>query len=260
MKNPLRAGLATALSQYLGLLVGLVAVALTAEWRLLGSAWNQVSDRQGLMSAVTLNGNILVRFLALISAFAIFTNLSASFGTEVLAENGLLLQIVLLSQFTVQGLGMTSQTLIGNFKGQEHPDRILSVLQVALATALPIALAFALGTMLFPEIVFKLLTNHSEVSQAMQHYTVWLLPLLSLTAAAFILESYFIGIKDGSTLRNGAVLSFTMVFLPLVLLAIYQQSEHLLWGALTAYMGILFIFLLYRLITTHKLLLADSAG
>lgn len=254
------AGLATALSQYLGLLVGLVAVALTAEWRLLGLAWNQMRSRQGLMSAVTLNGNILVRFLALISAFAIFTNLSASFGTEVLAENGLLLQIVLLSQFTIQGLGMTSQTLIGNFKGQERPDRILSVLQFAMATALPIAFAFALGTMLFPEIVFKLLTNHSEVSQAMEQYTVWLLPLLSLTAAAFILESYFIGIKDGATLRNGAVLSFTISFLPLVFLAIYQQSEYLLWGALTAYMGTLFAFLTYRLITTHKLLLADRPG
>ncbi|RMF26457.1 MAG: MATE family efflux transporter [Cyanobacteria bacterium J083] len=242
------AGLATALSQYLALLVGLVAMLFSTKWQLLKPAWRKViEDRQGLNSAIVLKGNILLRFLALISAYSIFTNLSASFGTELLAENGLLLQIALLSQFTVQGVGMTSQTLIGNFKGQGRNDEILSVLQVAVATALAIALTFAFSTALFPNTVFKLLTNHAEVTQAMRQYTGWLILLLSLTAAAFMLESYFIGIKDGATLRNGSLLGFAAGFVPLVLIAMYQQSEYLLWSALIAYMGLVAAFLGYRL-------------
>lgn len=106
------AGLATALSQYLALFVGLMAIILKD----LKQALPQVLEMQALQSAVTLKANILVRFLALISAYAIFTNLSAGIGTELLAENGLLLQIALLSQFTIQGVGMTTQTLIGNMK------------------------------------------------------------------------------------------------------------------------------------------------
>ena len=249
------AGLATAISQYLALLAGLVAMALTTPWERLRPAWAQAMDRKGLMSAVKLNSNILVRFLALISAYAIFTNLSASFGTALLAENGLLLQIALLSQFTVQGVGMTAQTLIGNFKGKGRTDQILPVLRVALVTGLAIANAFAFTAVLFPETLFGLLTNHSEVTQAMQHYVLWLVPLLSLTAAAFMLESYFTGIKDGATLRNGAVLGFTIGFVPLTVLAVHQQSEYLLWSALTGYMGVLLTFLSYKLIKTHKLLL-----
>ncbi len=242
------AGLATALSQYLALLVGLVAMLFSTKWQLLKPAWRKViEDRQGLNSAIVLKGNILLRFLALISAYSIFTNLSASFGTELLAENGLLLQIALLSQFTVQGVGMTSQTLIGNFKGQGRNDEILSVLQVAVATALAIALTFAFSTALFPNTVFKLLTNHAEVTQAMRQYTGWLILLLSLTAAAFMLESYFIGIKDGATLRNGSLLGFAAGFVPLVLIAMYQQSEYLLWSALIAYMGLVAAFLGHRL-------------
>ncbi len=252
------AGVATALSQYLALGIGLVAVAVTVERAFFKPAWAQVMERQSLMSAVALKSNILVRFLALISAYAIFTNLSASFGTALLAENGLLLQIALLSQFTVQGVGMTSQTLIGNFKGQGRTDQMLPVLKVALATGLAIALAFALGTVLFPEPVLSLLTNHSALSQSMQQYTGWLVPLLSLTAAAFMLESYFTGIKDGATLRNGAILGFVVGFLPLTVLAAYRQSEYLLWSALTAYMAVLLVFLTYRLLKTHRLLLADE--
>ena len=129
------------------------------------------------------------------------------------------------------------------------------MLRVALVTALAIANAFAFTAVLFPETLFRLLTSHSEVTQAMQHYVLWLVPLLSLTAAAFMLEAYFTGIKDGATLRNGAVLGFTIGFTPLTLLAVHQQSEYLLWSALTGYMGILLTFLTYRLIKAHKLLL-----
>ncbi|MEO1619497.1 MAG: MATE family efflux transporter, partial [Cyanobacteria bacterium J06632_3] len=119
------AGIATALSQYLALGIGLVAVLLTTKWTFFKSAWAQVLEREALTRSVVLKGNILARFLALISAYSIFTNISASFGPEVLAENGLLLQIAMLSQFTVQGVGMTSQTLIGNFKGKGDAQQIL---------------------------------------------------------------------------------------------------------------------------------------
>jgi len=253
------AGLATALSQYLALIVGLVAVALTTQWSSLKPAIAKIGNRQELTSAIALNGNILVRFLSLISAYAIFTNASATFGTQTLAENGLLLQIALLSQFTVQGVGMTAQTLIGNFKGKGNVGQMLPVLRVALVTGSAIALTFALSTVLLPNTVFKLLTNHAEVSEAMQQYTIWLVPLLSLTAVAFMLESYFTGIKDGATLRKGALLAFSVGFGPLVLLGIYQQSEALLWGALSAYMGVLLTFLTYQLLKTHQLLLVKEA-
>jgi len=163
-----------------------------------------------------------------------------------------LLQIALLSQFTVQGVGMTSQTLIGNFKGQGRTNQILPVLQVSLVTALPIALTFSLGAVLFPNTIFKLLTNHSEVSQAMEQYAIWLVPLLSLTATVFMMESYFIGIKDGTTVRNGAVIGFAVGFLPMILLVMIKQSEYLLWGALTSYMAVYLAFLIYRLVRTHK--------
>ncbi|MEO0870285.1 MAG: MATE family efflux transporter, partial [Cyanobacteria bacterium J06642_11] len=133
------AGLATALSQYLGLLVGLVMVLLTIDWSCVGKAMAQVLDREALSSTLILKGNILVRFLALISAYSIFTNLSATFGTASLAENGLLLQIALLSQFTVQGVGMTAQTLIGNFKGKGQTDQCLPVLKTAIITSLVIS-------------------------------------------------------------------------------------------------------------------------
>lgn len=242
------AGLATALSQYLGLMVGLIAMALTIDWSYFGKAMAQVLDRQALTSTLILKGNILVRFLALISAYSIFTNLSATFGTVSLAENGLLLQIALLSQFTVQGVGMTAQTLIGNFKGQGRIDSCLPVLNLAIVTSLFISLGFALSAVVFPDTMFALLTSHTEVSQAMGSYAAWLVPLLSITSVAFMLEGYFIGLKEGAVLRNGALLGFGAGFMPSAVLAIHFHNSYLLWTALTAYMAVLMLFLVYKLV------------
>lgn len=231
------AGLATALSQYLSLIVGLVAAATLIDWKSWPAALKVVFDRQVFRSILILKGNILVRFLALISAYSIFTNLSAVLGETVLAENGLLLQIALLSQFTIQGVGMTTQTLVGNFEGKGETDQGLSVLAWAIATSLSLAIAIGAAAFFFPQAVFGLLTNHADLSQAMVQSAPWLLPLLSLTAIAFMLEGYFIGLKQGDTLRNSALLAFGLGFSPLVLAAAYRHSNGLLWAALTAYMA-----------------------
>jgi MATE family multidrug resistance protein len=68
------AGLATALSQYLALSIGLIAIAITFNWQDFKQLLPQVLEPQALQSAVTLKANILIRFLSLISAYAIFTN------------------------------------------------------------------------------------------------------------------------------------------------------------------------------------------
>jgi MATE family multidrug resistance protein len=229
------AGLATAASQYLSLLIGLVGVGFTIRWNALSAALPEMFDWVALKETVALKGNILIRFLVLISTYAIFTNLSSAMGTTTLAQNGLLLQIALLSQFTIQGVGMTTQTLIGNFKSKGTIDRLLPVLIVSVLTTLPIALAFALVSILFPATVFGLLTNHAEVNEHVTSYTLWLLPLLEITAVAFMLEGYFIGLKEGETLRNAVLAAFGLGFLPIVASAWYLHSNHLLWLSLVAY-------------------------
>lgn len=246
------AGLATALSQYLALLVGLVGLAFSIQWQVVAAAFKTLFDRAALKATLALKGNILVRFLALISAYSIFTNLSAALGTQTLAENGLLLQIALLSQFTVQGVGMTAQTLIGNCKGKGTPELLMPILVTAIGHSVLIAIAFALLSILFPHQVFGLLTSHGEISFAMTQFVVWLLPLLSLTSVAFMLEGYFIGLKDGVTLRNTSLLSFGLGFLPWAALAGYTHSNHLLWLSLVMYMATLVVTLGLRLINTRQ--------
>lgn len=237
------AGLATALSQYLALFVALMGVAFNINWQDVPIVIKKVWHQESLQSAISLKFNIMVRFLALISAYSIFTNISAGMGTNLLAENGLLLQIALLSQFTIQGVGMTTQTLIGNFKGRGDHQKMIPLLTIAIITSLLIALGFVFNVIFFPQTIFNWLTNHGEINQEIVSYTIWLLPLLCFTAIAFMLEGYFIGLKESSILRNAALIAFFVTFIPLILVTIKLQNPHLLWLALTSYMLTLIIVL-----------------
>ncbi|MBO1059638.1 MAG: MATE family efflux transporter [Aphanizomenon flos-aquae CP01] len=230
------AGLATALSQYLALIVGLIWMVFTIPWQAVPAAIQELFDRVALQETFALKGNILIRFLVLVSVYSIFTNLSATMGTTVLAQNGLLLQIALLSQFTINGVGLTMQTMAGNFKSKGNTQQMFPLLMVSLVTSVFIALGFAGTAILFPEQVFGLLTNHTELNQDINKYTIWLLPISVITGITFILEGYFIGLKEGEILRNTVLLSFVVAFTPLVITAWYFHNNHLLWSTLLSYM------------------------
>ncbi len=237
------AGLATAISQYLALLIGLVGVGLTIDWKVLPAAVKDMFDWVALKDTFALKMNILIRFVALISAYSIFTNLSAVLGTEVLAQNGLLLQIAFLSQFAVQGIGLTTQTLTGNFKSKGNREQMIPLLTVSMVASLAIALAFAFICIIFPDQVFGLLTNHPEVNANINRYTIWLLPVLVITAIAFILEGYFIGLKESAILRNAVLLAFFLGFIPLAIAAWHFQNNHLLWASIVSYMTTIMVVL-----------------
>ena len=246
------AGLATAFSQYLALFVALVGVAFSINWQDVSLAIGRVWEKESLQGAIILKFDILVRFIALISAYSIFTNISAGMGTNLLAENGLLLQIALLSQFTIQGVGMTTQTLIANFKGKQDYQKMLPLLIVAIGTSLTIALFFAFSVILFPDTIFSLLTNHADINREIVNYTIWLLPLLACTAIAFMLEGYFIGLKEGAVLRNASLIAFFLVFIPLIVFTVNVQNVDWLWFSLTSYMATLIIVLTINIFSTRK--------
>ena len=129
---------------------------------------------------------------------------------------------------------------------------MLPLLLVAIATSLVIALTFACSVIIFPQTIFNLLTNHSDINQEIVNYTIWLVPLLACTAVAFMLEGYFIGLKESAVLRNASSIALLLVFIPLIIVTLNTHSVDLLWFSLTSYMGTLIFVLAINIFFTQK--------
>lgn len=230
------AGAATALSQGLMLGVGLVIVACQCPWAQLQGWLRQWRDTAAIARILRLNRDILIRTFALLSVFATFTNLSGAIGTETLAVNALLLQVVTLSAYFIDGIAFATESLVGQLSGQAHSRQLKQVVLVSGSVATLVGLAIASVFNLFPHTLFSLLTSHTTLLDQAQQTVPWLLPVLTCGAWAYILDGYFLGLTQGHILRQAALVSAIGGFAPFAAIAALTQTVHWLWIGLTGFM------------------------
>ncbi|MEM8605337.1 MAG: MATE family efflux transporter, partial [Cyanobacteria bacterium P01_H01_bin.121] len=116
-----------------------------------------------------------------------------------------------------------------------------------ICTNIVISLLLSGSTLMFPQKVLGLLTNHSEVVQAAGNYLIWLLPFVIFSSLSLILEGYFIGIQDGKAIRNSCLISFVVGMLPLAFIAMYYRNNHLIWASYTVYMMLVTVLLVIHI-------------
>ncbi len=231
------AGAGTALSQYVTLAVGLGILAREGGgpklWAVLPQGWNL----QAIRGLFLLNRDIVVRTFALVLSFALFTNFSSALGSQTLAANTLLLQVVTLSAYFIDGIAFATESFAGRYYGSGNRPHLRRLLKVGGGTSVALGLSFALAFVLFPQSLFGLLTIHPAVIATVQLYVIWLIPVLGLGAIAYMLDGYFLGLTAGPVLRNATVLAAGVGFLPLALVAQAMGNAHLLWLALVGLMA-----------------------
>ena len=231
------AGWATAASQYLMLAVGLVLVGREIPGRMIQAAIPYLWETPAFQALFQLNRDILIRTFALVSSFALFTNLSSALGTQILAANTLLLQIVTLGAYFIDGLAFATESLAGSFHGGGDRQQLSALVKLSGGVSLALGIVFALVFALLPQSLFSLLTHHIEVLELASRYVWWLLPVLGFGSIAFMLDGYFLGLTAGRVLRNSTVLATAGGFLPVAIVAWNLQNPQLLWLALTLFMA-----------------------
>ena len=231
------AGLATAISQYLMLLIGMILVAREVHLKEVRAVARQLLDLSALKAALALNRDIFIRTFAFLSTFSIFINLSSAMGTTMLAENALLLQVVTLAVYFIDGLAFATESLAGIFRGKDDNEQLGSLVQISAGTSLILGLTLALVFVLFPEPLFGVLTNHSEIIDSIHRYVSWLLPVLGFGSLAFILDGYFLGLAEGPTIRSAALTATLVGFVPMAIAGWLFHSSHLLWLAMSLFMA-----------------------
>ncbi|MEM8807199.1 MAG: MATE family efflux transporter [Cyanobacteria bacterium P01_G01_bin.38] len=219
---------------YHGLTFGLLKGGRDREDRVV---FEKLLDWAAIQKLFQLNRDILVRTLALLLSFALFTNLSSGMGRDILAVNTLLLQVVTLVAYFLDGIAFATETYAGRFYGQRNVGQLRRLLRLGGGVSVMLSVGIAIAFLVFPKPFFLLLTDHDEVLALVNTYVGWLLPVLSFGAVAFMLDGYFLGLTAGGALRNSTVISTFLGFGPVAMMAYWLQSPHLLWLAMTCFMA-----------------------
>jgi multidrug resistance protein, MATE family len=197
----------------------------------LGGNWNM---RRILMPAeikrtLAVNGDIMIRTLALIAAFLWFASQGARQGDAVLAANSILLQFISVAAFFLDGFAFSTETLVGRAIGAAHRTGLTAAVRMTTAWAAGVALLVSAVLLLCGPWIIDRLTVDLAARAAAQTYLPWaaLSPLLGVWA--FQLDGVFIGATQTADMRNAMLVSLGIYLAAWWLFRPF--GNHGLWAA-----------------------------
>lgn len=228
------AAAATAIAEYVTLMVGLVMVWHVLKMRgvsfpLLKTAW-----RGNVGRLLRLNRDIMLRSLLLQLCFVSLTFFGARLGSDTVAVNAVLLMFLTFTAYALDGFAYAVEACSGEAWGARDAQKLLVVWQAACRQAGLVALMFSVIYALAGTHIVALLTSLPELQQQADRYLFWQILLPICGVWCYLLDGMFIGATRASEMRNGMVIA--ALGYGATLLLVPSLGNHALWLAVTVFL------------------------
>ncbi len=228
------AGWATALGQYLSLVAALVLYTRRSDREPV--VWRAALAREKFHGLFALNRDLLIRTVLLISVFATFTDFSARLGTIALAANSILLRMLNLAAYLIDGAAFACESLGGILLGSRNREALHRLVRMAWTTGLLFAVPCLAIYLARPRLFLGLLTSHDVVIDFAAAYIFWLIPCLLVGSIAYMYDGLFLGWTRPKTLLLSMSFSVFAVYLPVAGVSVRLENNHVLWAAMALLM------------------------
>jgi MATE family multidrug resistance protein len=201
-----------------------------------GWSWAAVLNLPALRRLLAVNGDIVLRSLCLQVAFVGLATLGARQGEVVLAANTVLLNLLHLASFSLDGFAHAAEALVGRCVGARDRAGMRAAVRAAAEWSLAFALLIALGFALAGPALIRLLTDLAEVRALAIAFLPYMIVMPLLAVWAFLLDGVFIGATRTAEMRNGMILALAC-FAGLAALLVPRFGNHGLWLAFSLFMA-----------------------
>lgn len=181
--------------------------------------------------------NLVVRSIAVNTCYLVSSSVSASYGEDYIAVQGIFMNIWLFSAFFVEGYCIAGNALAGKYYGEGNMDKlsVLSKYMLRNSVLLGVYLAlFCFATYWFIGQLFL----ETDSTLTIFYSTFWLVILvMPLNAYAFTYDELLKGIGSVRYIRNTIILATTTGFIPTIFLFHYMGFKlHSVWIAFCVWM------------------------
>lgn len=224
----------TLLGECATLLVGLALVkrALRGEVR---PPWSRVLDRSRIVATISINRDVFLRTVMLLTAYLFFASQGARAGDATLAANAVLNNLFLIGGYFLDGFATAAEALCGAAVGARNLSAFRRATMLSLGWCLGVAAAIGLlfwcGGGLFIDFVAK----SEEVRELARPFLIYaaLAPLAA--ALAFTYDGVYVGATWGAAMRNLMVVAVAVYFGVFFLLS-PDIGNHGLWIAFLSFL------------------------
>lgn len=184
----------------------------------------------------SVNANLFIRTMALMFAFAFVTAAGARMGGLILAANAVLMNLLHLVAFALDGLAHAAEALVGKAAGAKNRQALERSVQLTMRWSFCFAVGFSILFWITGPIFVRLLTDIPEVVDSTLQYLPWLIVAPVIAMWAYLYDGVFVGATRAKEMRNSMVASTFLVFVP-AWFAFRFLGNHGLWLAFMIFLA-----------------------
>ena len=221
---------ATLWAEYLGAGVAFFAVCRALKYRPDQAFLRRLREWRHYKELLASNRYLFVRTMSLLFSFAFFTAQSTRYGEDQLAANSIMLNLLLLAAYAMDGFAYAAEALSGHAIGGRRLQEFYAVVKAcslwALLTGVLLSALFASAN----QTLFPLFTSHESVLLLLREYLPWLVLMPMVAMASYLLDGVFIGTAMTSYMMHTMLFSLFIIYLPSWYLLL-PLGNHGLWLA-----------------------------
>ena len=183
-----------------------------------------------MKSFFVLNADLLVRSLCFLFVYVGFTSLSAKYGDVALAVCSIMMKLMMLFSYFVDGFAYAAEALTGRFIGAKDATSLHRAIKIIFVWSGIIGVVSTFVYLFAADDMILLMTKDTNVIEASGEYIGWMLVMPIISCLAFTWDVVYIGATASKAIRNSmlwAVVGFFAVYYALS----HSLGLHALWGA-----------------------------
>lgn len=235
--------LGTLIAQYAGLLLSIILF-----WRYYRRLfkyfipkWSFLFD--DLKRFFTMNGNLFVRSLCFMLIYAGFTTLAARYGDVQLAVGSVMMKLLLLFSYFIDGFAYAGEALVGRYIGAKEKNSLKRVVKLLFMWSGIIGVVFTVLYGVGGEWMLSVMSPNPIVLEGAKPYLFWLILMPIISCAAFMWDGIYIGATSSIEIRDSMIWSCVAFYIIVFIFRGSYDDIQPLWYAYFAHLVVRTIYL-----------------
>ena len=229
---------ASLIAEYAGFLLGLYSVRRALRelpHENASGKRTKLLDPVQLRRMVTINGDIVLRTVCVVSVLGFFMAKSAELGDVQLAANQVLHHFLVFTSYALDGVAHAAETILGESVGRRERDAFMRDRRVVFIWSGVVGLINMAIYAVAGHAIIALMTSIPEVRAAAASYLWWpvLMPLVSVWAYTY--DGVYLAATRTRIMRNTVIASFVL-FLVLLYTLMPLLGNAALWIAVGGFL------------------------
>lgn len=191
---------------------------------------SEILDPKPFKKMVEMNRDLMIRTFCLLAVFNLFTAKGATYGTEMLAANAVLIQIHYMMAYAFDGFANASSIYVGKAIGSKDKNLYKKTVSLSFQWAIISSLLVTLVFYLCKGFIIPLFTKTQSVIELISAYEQWILLFPISASLGLVIYGVFTGATEAKPIRNSMIYAL-VVFLLVLYVSLPSLQNHGLWLA-----------------------------